>query len=90
MNPPTDDYLDGNAAAGELSTIFAFDITAAEGQCAACGSMKRFAEAHVYTQSPGFVARCAQCDAVLLRYVRTGERVMIEARGLSFLVFDAT
>jgi hypothetical protein len=88
MSTPPDDYLDGNAAAGELSAIFAVDITAAHGQCASCGSMKRFAEAHVYAQAPGFVARCAQCDAVLLRYVRTGERVMIEARGLSFLVFD--
>jgi hypothetical protein len=30
----TDDYLDGNAAAGELSNIFAMDVTSAEGQCA--------------------------------------------------------
>ena len=36
------DYLDGNAAAGELSKLFAIDVTAAEGQCALCGKEKRF------------------------------------------------
>ena len=35
-------YLDGNAAAGELSRVFAMDITSAEGQCANCGAKERF------------------------------------------------
>ena len=30
----------------------------AEGQCAHCGAKNHFAEAHLYTQAPGFVARC--------------------------------
>jgi len=47
MSSQNDDYLDGNAAAGELSNIFAMDVTAAEGQCANCGATKRFAEAHL-------------------------------------------
>jgi Family of unknown function (DUF6510) len=38
MSLDTDDYLDGNAAAGELSNIFAMDVTSAEGQCAHCGA----------------------------------------------------
>jgi hypothetical protein len=46
------DYLDGNAAAGELSNIFAVDITAAEAKCAHCGATKRFAEAHLYMRVP--------------------------------------
>ena len=41
-------YLDGNAAAGELSKVFAADITAAEGRCGSCGATRRFAEAHLY------------------------------------------
>jgi Family of unknown function (DUF6510) len=45
-------YLDGNAAAGELSMIFAVDITSAEGQCANCGAKRRFAEAHLYSHCP--------------------------------------
>src|SRR2546429_4107520 len=40
----TFNYLDGNAAAGELSRIFAMDLTAAEGQCAHCGARKRSEE----------------------------------------------
>jgi len=51
MSLDTDDYLDGNAAAGELSNIFAMDVTAAEGQCAHCGATKRFAEAHLYMKN---------------------------------------
>jgi Family of unknown function (DUF6510) len=41
MSSQSYDYLDGNAAAGELSKIFAMDVTAAEGQCAHCGATKR-------------------------------------------------
>ena len=48
MNSPAYDYLDGNAAAGELSKIFGPDVTAAKGQCIHCGATKRFAEAHLY------------------------------------------
>lgn len=65
-------YLDGNAAAGELSRIFAFDITAARGQCAHCGANRRFAEAQLYMKCPGLVARCAGCEHVLLRLVNAG------------------
>jgi uncharacterized protein DUF6510 len=34
MNSQSYSHLDGNAAAGELNTIFAIDITGAEAQCA--------------------------------------------------------
>jgi hypothetical protein len=87
MNSHNDDYLDGNAAAGELGNIFAIDITTAEGQCAHCGLTKRFAEAHLYTQAPGFVARCAACDHVLLRLVKVPQRVFLDVRGMTYLSF---
>ena len=83
-------YLDGNAAAGELSRIFAMDITSAEGQCANCGAMRRFAEAHLYVQCPGLVARCALCGHVLLRFVNTQEHVFLDLRGMTYLTFDTT
>jgi hypothetical protein len=73
MNSHTD-YLDGNAAGGELSKIFVMDVTAAEGKCAHCGSTKRFAEAHLYMQGPGVVARCCVCEHVLLRLVNARQR----------------
>jgi len=87
MNPNTD-YLDGNAAAGELSNIFAMDVTAAEGQCAHCGAKRRFAEAHLYMRGPGVVARCAVCENVILRLVNAGQRVFLDMRGMTRLILD--
>ena len=81
------DYIDGNAAAGELSKIFAVDITAAEGQCAHCGATKRFAEAHLYMQCPGLVARCAVCQNVLLRAVNIRQQMLLDMRGIACLSF---
>jgi hypothetical protein len=90
MSPHTYDYLDGNAAAGELSKIFTMDVTAAEGQCAHCGTIKRFAEAHLYMQSPGIVARCAVCEHVLLRLVNAGQRVFLDLRGVTYFALDSS
>jgi hypothetical protein len=81
-------YLDGNAAAGEMSTIFAIDVTAAEGQCAHCGARKRFAEAHVYMHGPGVVARCVVCGHVLLRLATIRQRVFLDARGMTYFMLD--
>jgi len=82
------DYLDGNAAAGEMTEIFAMDVTAAEGQCAHCGTIKHLAEAHVYVKSPGVVARCAVCEQVLLRFVSVRQQVFLDVRGLTYLSLD--
>jgi Family of unknown function (DUF6510) len=90
MNSTAYDYLDGNAAAGELSKIFAVDLTAAKGQCANCGETRRFADAHVYMQSPGIVARCAACQHVLLRLVSIRERVFLDVRGITCLSIDTS
>ena len=81
-------YLDGNAAAGELSRIFAVDITSAEGQCANCGARRHFAEAHLYMRCPGIVARCAGCGHVLLRLVNAGARVLLDLHGMTYLALD--
>jgi len=84
------DYLDGNAAAGELSKIFALDVTVAQGQCAHCGTTKRFAEAHLYMQCPGVVARCAVCEQVLLRLVTVRDRALLDLSGMRYLSFDTS
>ena len=83
-------YLDGNAAAGELSRIFAMDVTSAQGQCANCGARKRFAEAHLYVHCPGLVARCALCGHVLLRLANVEQRIFLDLRGMTHLTFDTT
>jgi Family of unknown function (DUF6510) len=90
MSSHTYHYLDGNAAAGELSKIFALDVTAAEGQCAHCGAKRRFAEAHLYMQGPGLVARCAVCEHVLLRLVNARQGVFLDMRGMTCLILDTS
>ena len=82
------DYLDGNVAAGELSRIFAVDVTGAQGQCVNCGAKRRFAEFHLYVDCPGLVARCALCEHVLLRLVSAGDRVFLDIGGMTYLTFD--
>ena len=83
-------YLDGNAAAGELSNIFKMDVTSSDAHCANCGTTKHLAEAHVYMQGPGIVARCPACEHVLLRLVSLEQRVMIDMRGLMYLSIDTS
>jgi hypothetical protein len=90
MSPHNYDYLDGNAAAGELSKIFAVDVTAAEGQCAHCGATKRFAEAHLYMHCPGIVARCTVCEQVLLRLVSIRQRMFLDLSGMTYLSLDTS
>ena len=90
MSSPIYDYLDGNAAAGELSKIFAVDVTVAQGQCAHCGTTKRFAEAHVYMECPGIVARCAVCEQILLRLVTVRDRALLDLSGLTYLSLDTS
>lgn len=84
------DYLDGNAAAGDLSRVFAIDVTTAEGRCANCGATKRFADAHLYMNCPGVVARCSVCEHVLLRLVNVHEHVFLDIRGMTYLCLNAS
>jgi hypothetical protein len=78
-------YLDGNAAAGALREIFAVDLTTATAQCAGCGRTGVFAEARVYLDAPGMVARCSGCDSVLLRVVSRPSDTYLDLRGLTYL-----
>jgi hypothetical protein len=70
-------YLDGNAAAGELSRVFAMDVTAAQGKCKHCGAIRRFAEARLYMEGPGVVARSGRPRADLLAIRHDGISVEI-------------
>jgi hypothetical protein len=78
-------YLDGNVLAGPLGEVFAVDLTSAVGQCATCGARAAMAQAHVYLDSPGAVARCQTCGQVLLRLVRADDRAWLDLRGISCL-----
>jgi hypothetical protein len=77
--------LDGNAAAGVLSEVFAVDVTAAIGQCAGCGSRGPLGGAGSYLEAPGAVLRCRSCDNVLVRVVTSPDRYWLDLRGLVVL-----
>ncbi|TDO45379.1 hypothetical protein EV643_113152 [Kribbella sp. VKM Ac-2527] len=90
MSADVPTYLDGNAAAGALREVFAVDLTAAIGKCTGCGHSAVFAEAHVYVDAPGMVARCPGCDNVLLRVVSTPNDTYLDLRGLTYLRISNT
>jgi hypothetical protein len=69
--------LDGNAAAGLLSEVFAAEMTTAHGTCASCGATNVFACAQLYMQAPGAVLRCPSCTAVLMCLVRLPDGGMV-------------
>jgi hypothetical protein len=77
-----DDYTDGNALAGPLGELFTVDMTTARGRCAGCGTTGTVAQMRVYEKAPGLVARCPQCEVVLLRLVRAPDRAYLDLRGV--------
>ena len=78
--------LDGNAAAGDLEQMFAFEVTTAIGTCANCGAVGAVGGTNVYAQAPGIVVRCPACGAVLLRVANDGaSRYWLEMTGVRSL-----
>jgi hypothetical protein len=75
-------HLDGNALAGVLSDVFTTDVTAARARCGRCGRTAAVAEAMVYPDAPGLVARCSSCDHVLVVVVAAGDRLVLSLAGL--------
>ncbi len=78
-------HLDGNALAGPLSELFAFDLTTAIGRCLNCGSSGMIGAAMVYQAGLGTVARCPQCGAVLATVVESDDRIWLSLSGVSAL-----
>ena len=75
--------LDGNAAAGDLEQMFAFEVTTAIGTCGAVGAV---GGTNVYAQAPGIVVRCPACEGVLLRVSHDGDsRYWLEMTGVRSL-----
>ena len=67
------DALDGNAIAGALYEHFGNEMTMAQVRCSHCHSTSLMAELRVYMKAPGAVARCPNCDDVLI--------VIVDVRG---------
>jgi Family of unknown function (DUF6510) len=77
--------LDGNAVAGDLAGLFAFDTTVAITTCATCHDTHPVGTLPAYVQAPGLVLRCASCHAVQLRVVRSPHRAWLDLRGIDLL-----
>ncbi len=75
-------HVDGNAIAGSLAEIFPFDVTAAVGRCAHCGSTGMIGDAMVYFAATGTIVRCANCDEVLAVLVETPSRIWLSLSGV--------
>jgi hypothetical protein len=73
--------LDGNAAGGILSELFAFDVTAARVICDGCDAEGEIGAARVYGGSMGALLRCPGCDTVLIRLTHTPQGFYLDMRG---------
>ena len=73
--------LDGNAAAGLLRELFAFDMTSAAVTCGGCGVVAEVGEVRVYGGPMGAIFRCAHCDSIVMRLVRTPVGLWFDMRG---------
>lgn len=79
--------LDGNAMAGDLLEVFAVDATSARFTCAGCGHADAVATLRIWGPAPGRVARCPQCEDVVIRVVRAPDRIFLDLRGTVRLEF---
>jgi hypothetical protein len=80
--------LEGNAAAVTLlQELFACDLTIAQAQCEACGSVEGIGSLRPYAAPMAAVLRCSHCDGVLMRAVHTPHGRWLEMKGARYLRF---
>ena len=73
--------LDGNAAAGALGSVFAFDATTAIVRCGNCHASGPLAELRFYGSPQAMVLRCRNCGEVNLRLLETESSINLDLRG---------
>jgi hypothetical protein len=73
--------LDGNAAGGLLSEVFAFEATAAQTTCAGCAKIMAMAELRLYAIEMGVILRCPSCDGAVIRVARTPRGLWLDLKG---------
>jgi hypothetical protein len=73
--------LDGNAAAGALGSLFAFDVTTAIVHCGNCDASGPLAELRFFGSPQAMVLRCRRCDAVNIRLLATDRAINLDLSG---------
>ena len=85
--------LDGNATAGLLREVFAFEMTTARVACAGCGATGEIGAQRAYVSEIGTILRCVSCDNALVRIVRQGDgrgRYWLDMRGVEYLRIEVS
>jgi len=82
--------LDGNAAAGALESLFAFDVTMAVVRCGDCGASGPLAELRFFGSPQAMVLRCRHCDAVNIRLLETDRAINLDLAGTARLEIRRT
>lgn len=77
--------LDGNAAAGLLAQLFAFDATVAEAVCAGCGMTGPIGSLDAYALDMGAILRCPGCDLALVRVSKLDRGYWLDLTGVRVL-----
>lgn len=83
----TQAWVDGNAAAGILASLFVMDATRARIVCAGCGNAAAVAEQRAFAMELGAVLRCPSCADVTLRIAVTRHGCFIDMRGAQVVQF---
>ena len=86
MTPTVDDLrLDGNAAAGLLQELFAFEITTATTICDGCARASPVGALLFYGQQLGAVLRCPACTQVMMVVTRPHDEWWLDLRGVRIM-----
>jgi hypothetical protein len=82
--------LDGNAAAGALESLFAFDVTMAIVRCGECSASGPLAELRFFGSPQAMVLRCRHCDAVNIRLLETDRTINLDLAGTARIEIGRT
>ena len=80
-------WVDGNAAAGMLASVFVLDATRARIVCGGCGHDSMLGEQRAFALEMGAVLRCPNCAGVTLRVAVTRYGSFIDMRGAEVVHF---
>jgi len=78
--------LDGNGIARTTTGVFGHEMTTAFGTCSSCAARSMVGEFRVYLCAPGVVARCRQCDSVIMVFVKVRGVTCVDLHALAALV----
>jgi len=77
--------LTATPPAGDLTDVFAFEVTTSVTACAACHHTHPIATLDTYLEAPGVVLRCVSCNAAQIGLVRAPRQAWPDPRGVDMI-----